>query len=246
MSLTLFVFRPEPGWSASAAAARKLDLQVAGHPLSRIEPVEWMVPNPRGFDAILAGSANVFRHGGEGLKRLAGLPVCAVGDTTAVTAREAGFAVERVGAGGLQNVLDGLPGSMTKLLRLCGERHVPLAAPAATSIVERVVYRAVDLQIESETRELMSDGGVVLLHSGETARHFAAECTRLAIDRAKLALVLIGPRLLEPVGCGWLGVHIAPTPEDGALLASAEILCKDALSPSGGRRTPGAAPDHGR
>jgi len=241
MTPRLFVFRPEPGWSATDDAARKLGLQVAGHPLSRIEPVVWIAPNPRGFDAILAGSANVFRHGGEGLEQLAQLPVFAVGDTTAAMAREAGFTVERVGTGGLQNVLDGLPGSMTKLLRLCGERRVPLAAPAALSIAERVVYRAVDLPIENETRALLAEGGVVLLHSGETARHFAAECTRLAIDRAKLAPVLIGPRLLKPVGRGWCALHIAPTPDDGALLASAEILCKDMLGAGGQAQGAGRA-----
>lgn len=227
MSATLFLFRPEPGWSASADAARQLGLQVAGHALSRIEAANWSVPNPRGFDALLAGSANVFRHGGEGLEQLVSLPVLAVGDTTAVMAREAGFTVERIGTGGLQAVLDSISPDKTKLLRLCGERHVPLAAPAATSISERVVYRAVDLPIEDETRTLLAEGGVVALHSGEAARHFAAECTRLAIDRARLALALIGPRLLRPTGFGWRGIQIAPTPDDGALLASAEILCKD-------------------
>ena len=245
MSRRLFVFRPEPGWSASAGAARERGLRVAGHPLSRIEPVAWPVPNPRTFDAILAGSANVFRHGGEGLGPLRELPVFAVGETTAAVARAAGFAVERVGAGGLQVLLDGMPGGVTKLLRLCGESRVPLAAPAATSIAERVVYRAVDLPIEPATQERLAGGGVVVLHSGETARHFAAECARLAIDRARLALVLIGPRLLKPAGQGWRGVHIAPTPDDGALLASAQILCKDALGMPGGRGTPDTAPDHG-
>lgn len=245
MSPTLFVFRPEPGWSASAAAARRRGLRVAGHPLSRIEPVEWAVADPGSFDAILAGSANVFRHGGEGLDRLRGLPVFAVGDATAKMAREAGFAVERVGAGGLQNVLDGVPDTMTRLLRLCGESRVPLATPAAAAISERVVYRAVDLPIEQITRERLAGGGVVLLHSGETARHFAAECDRLAIDRGGLALVVIGPRLLEPAGRGWLGVHIAPTLDNGALLASAEILCKDALTRPGGRGMPDTASHHG-
>lgn len=227
MSAPLFLFRPEPGWSASAAAAHRLGLQVAGHPLSRIEAMAWSAPNPRAFDAILAGSANVFRHGGEGLNELVKLPVLAVGETTAEAAREAGFAVQCVGTGGLQTVLDGLPRRMTKLLRLCGERRVPLAAPAALSIAERVVYRGVDLAVGNEACELLGGGGVVLLHSGETARHFAAECTRLAIDRSKLALVLIGPRLLKSAGSGWRGVHIASTPGDGALLASAELLCKD-------------------
>tara|TARA_R110002072_G_scaffold15856_44_gene63001 strand:- start:2495 stop:3223 length:729 start_codon:yes stop_codon:yes gene_type:complete len=239
MSATLFLFRPEPGWGASAAAARHRGLQVAGCPLSRIEPAEWTAPDPRAFDAILAGSANVFRHGGEGLGGLVDLPVFAVGETTGAMAREAGFAVERIGAGGLQTLVDGMPATMTRLLRLCGERRVPLAAPAATSIAERVVYRAIDLPIEDELRGRLAGGGVVLLHSGETARHFAAECARLAIDRSRLALVLIGPRLLGPAGDSWGAVHIAPAPDDGALLASAEILCKDMIGAGGHAQSAG-------
>jgi uroporphyrinogen-III synthase len=227
MSATLFVFRPEPGWSATINAARGLGLHVAGQPLSRIEPVAWIAPDPSGFDAILAGSANVFRHGGEGLARLTELAVFAVGETTAAAAREAGFTVERVGIGALQTLLDAMPAGERALLRLCGERRVPLAAPAAASISERVVYRAVDLPIGKEAEWRLREGGVVLLHSGETARHFAAECSRLEIDRAMLTLVLIGPRLREPVGDEWRGVHIAKSPDERALLASVEILCKD-------------------
>lgn len=245
MSAPLFMFRPEPGWRASATAARKLGLEVAGHPLSRIEPVAWTIPDPRGFDAVLAGSANVFRHGGAGLTQLVGLPVHAVGDTTAIAARETGFTVERVGSGGLQNVLDCLPENRARLLRLCGERHIPLVPPAAGTITERVVYRAVDLAIGHETRDRLAAGGVVVLHSGETARQFAAECTSLAIDRSRLALVLIGARLIKPVGTGWREVHIAPTPEDGALLASAQNVCKEPLSPVRGRWTSGTGSDHG-
>ena len=227
MSATLFVFRPAPGWSATADAARELGLHVAGQPLSRIESAGWAAPDPSSFDAILVGSANVFRHGGEGLAQLTRLPVFAVGETTAATARAAGFAVERVGSGGLQTLLDGLQPVRCRFLRLCGERRVPLAAPSGTAIVERVVYRAVDLPVERETRDQLAKGGVVVLHSGETARHFVAESTRLAIDRAKLTLVLIGPRLLERVGEGWRAVHIAPSADESALLASAEILCKE-------------------
>ncbi|OBX20796.1 hypothetical protein A9995_03690 [Erythrobacter sp. QSSC1-22B] len=226
MSAALFVFRPEPGWGASAQVARTRDLRVFGQPLSRIEAVEWTVPDPRGFDAIIVGSANAFRHGGEGLARLVHLPVFAVGATTAAMAREAGFAVERVGAGGLQPLLDGMSPNKTKLLRLCGERRVALAVPGATSITERVVYRAIDLEIGAEVRARLAEGGVVVLHSGETARQFAAQCTRHSIDRRGLTLVLIGPRLLRPVGEGWQAVHIAPAPDEAALLASAEFLCK--------------------
>lgn len=63
MNLPLVVIRPEPGNTATCASARALGLEAIAAPLFEIEPVGWDVPDER-FDAILAGSANVFRHAG--------------------------------------------------------------------------------------------------------------------------------------------------------------------------------------
>ena len=113
--------RPEPGLSATISHGAALGLEITGCPLSRIEPVQWDAPDPAAFDALLAGSANIFRHGGASLARLRDLPVLAVGATTATAAREAGFCVARTGRGGLQNLLDDLalePDSPKRFLRL--------------------------------------------------------------------------------------------------------------------------------
>ena len=83
----LIVIRPEPGCSATVAAGRAAGLDVHGHPLIAIRPRSWQTPDPAQFDALLAGSANVFRHGGPGLAGLKRLPVYAVGETTAAAAR---------------------------------------------------------------------------------------------------------------------------------------------------------------
>jgi uroporphyrinogen-III synthase len=226
MTGALFALRPEPGLAQTLAAGRALGLEMFGAPLFGIEPVAWHAPDPAGFDALLAGSANTFRHGGSQLARLARLPVHAVGGATAQGAREAGFAVERIGEGELQAMLDADP-EPRKFLRLAGERHVAVRPPAGVEIATVVVYRSVPRPIASELAERLREGGVVLLHSGEAAAHFARECDRLAIDRAPLAIAALAPRIAEAAGQGWRRVATAAARTDGALLALARDMWQE-------------------
>lgn len=224
MSRPAFLLRPEPGWSASAAATGSIGLKVQGEPLARVEAVAWQIPDRR-FDGLLVGSANVFRHGGQVLEILRDLPVHCVGETTADAARASGFTVETVGHGGLAKVLNSLAGRRLKLLRPCGEARLALDPPAGIEVTDAVVYRLRNIPISSALAQDLGRGGVVLLHSAELARHFAAECERLALSRDRLELVLIGPRLVPAAGDGWRAIHIAERPDDAALLALAAQVC---------------------
>ena len=224
MSRAAFLLRPEPGWSASAAAARSIGLKVEGEPLAEVESVGWRVPEQR-FDGLLVGSANVFRHGGRLLEELHDLPVHCVGETTADAARENGFTVETVGHGGLANVLNSLASRALKLLRPCGEARIALETPPGIEVTDAIVYRLRHLPIPPALAENLGRGGVVLLHSAELARHFGEECERLDLSRARLDAVLIGPRLLPAAGTGWRAIHIADRPDDAALLALAAQVC---------------------
>lgn len=231
MTRPVFLLRPEPGWSASAAAARDIGLEVTGEPLSSVVSVPWSAPTPGGIDkpdGLLVGSANVFRHGGAGLDALRHLPIHCVGETTAQAARAAGFAVETTGKGGLSGVLETLKGRRLRLLRLCGEARIPLDPPEGIAIEERVVYRLEHRAIGPELAAKLEKGGVVLLHSAELARHFASECSRLEVPRGALEPVLIGPRLAPAVGSGWHAVHIADRPDDATLLALVAQMCSKA------------------
>lgn len=223
--LPVIVVRPEPGNAATLAAARELGLAAQGFPLFDIAPVAWNCPDPAGFDGLLAGSANVFRHGGPGLSTLSSLPVHVVGQTTAEAASEAGFALGSVGEGGLQVVLDRLPGQ--RLLRLAGEDHIPLTSPAGTSITTRVVYAARALALPAALAKVLEEPALVLLHSGEAARQFAAECDRSGIDRSMIALACLAPRIAGMAGTGWNCAAIAPERSDGALLALAVQMCQN-------------------
>ncbi|MCT2558931.1 uroporphyrinogen-III synthase [Tsuneonella sp. YG55] len=224
MSRPLVILRPEPGCSQTLAAARERGLEATGAPLFAIEPVAWNPPDADTADALLVGSANVFRHGGGALDAVRPLPVWAVGDVTAAAARDAGFSVERTGRGGLQSLLAGAASGMT-LLRLAGEVHVDLAPPAGVALVERVVYRAVPLPLDAAAAGILRGGAVVLAHSAEAARHLASECDRLAIARDLVAVAALGARIAVAAGPGWRAVRVAPENTDSALLALAADMC---------------------
>ncbi len=225
MTRPVVVLRPQPGCLSTVAEARALGLDTIEAPLFAIEPVPWSAPDPSGFDGILAGSANAFRCGGDALSSLTSLPVHAVGEHTAQAAREVGFTVGTRGEGGLQGVLDGVPGP-ARLLRLAGEARVALHPPTGVENVERVVYRAAPLPLSPEAVSAFRWGAIALLHSAEAARHFARECDRLALDRSRIAIAALGPRIAAAAGEGWQSVASADRPADDRLLALAQSLCQ--------------------
>lgn len=226
MNRALALLRPEPGWSASAAAARDMGLEVVGHPLFDSEALAWRLP-AGDFDALLVGSAAVFRHGGPQLAGLGRLPVHAVGESTATAARAAGFAVKETGAGGLQDLLDAAAGQTIHFLRLGGEERVELIPHPGQGVTELAVYRLIPRPFEPDfAAALDARRPLVALHSAAAARRFGAEVDRLGIARGTLFLIALGPRIAKAAGLGWAAVHLADTPSEAALLAKAAALCK--------------------
>lgn len=223
----LVVIRPEPGCSATVAAAKALGLEAHGVPLFEVGPRSWDIPAPEAFDALLVGSANVFRFGGAGLATLAKLPVLAVGETTATAARAAGFTVAATGSTGLQALIDTLGPGKHRLLRLTGEERVPLKLPRGVTMVERVVYASRALPMPEELIALLRARAVVALHSAEAARHLAAQCVSHRIARSGLRLVALSPRIGAAAGEGWSELAAPPLPDDQALLAMARQMCQE-------------------
>ena len=221
MAGRIFVLRPEPGLASSMKRGRTLGLPMEAMPLSHAEPVGWERPDAP-FDGILIGSANGLRHAGEALADLTDLPVYAVGQATADAARALGFAIAATGAGGLQPLVDGLPGDRPlSLLRLAGAEHLPLAAPRHVSIATVVTYAIVHRPLGEPEVATLGEGGVVLLHSGASARHFDAECGRTGVDRANLSLAALAPRIGASLSEGWKSLQVAASPDDAALLSLA-------------------------
>jgi uroporphyrinogen-III synthase len=224
MSLPIIAIRPEPGGSATVAAAATTGLEVVSWPLFAVEARDWETPPPAAFDALLLGSANAVRHFGPELADWQGKPAYAVGSTTAAAARDAGLAIAAVGQGGLQDLLDTLAGPL-RLLRVAGEEHVPLVAPPDVTIETRIAYATVAQPLSSERAARLTAGALVLLHSAAAARHFAAECDRCKVPRAQVALAAMGPRIAAAAGGGWRAIEVAATASEPALLALARQMC---------------------
>lgn len=224
MMLPIIAIRPEPGCAATVAAGQALGLAIEPHPLFAIVPCAWHGPDAAGIDALLIGSANAFRHGGAGLEQYRGRPAHVVGQATADAARAAGFVVAGLGHGGLQQVLDTVPPGLV-LLRLAGEDHVPLAAPAGVRIVTRVAYASRARQLSAALATRLAAGALVLLHSAAAAAHLAAECDRCGVPRGAVRLAALGPRIAQAAGVGWADLRSAAEPRDASLLALAQEMC---------------------
>lgn len=194
-------------------------MPVHGLALSKVAPCAWECPDPREFDGLLIGSANVFEHGGDQLERLKHLPVLAVGRRTALAAEDAGFTVELTGSGGLQALIDWSGEGSRKLLRLAGYDNVDLQTPAQMSMDVRVVYRVEHLPLDLGEVPDFADHPIILLYSAKSAAHWRAECDRLDVPVEKATIVALGPRIAEAAGNGWAGVHIAERPDEASLLA---------------------------
>lgn len=224
--LPLLILRPEPGNAASVAAAHALGIaEVIGAPLFAIAPVAWQAPDPADYAAILAGSANLFRHGGQDLAALTTLPVVTVGAETARVAREAGFTVGFSGEGSLQDVAAGLPAG--RYLRLSGSDPVPLTLREGLVVDTVTVYAAKALPLSGEAAGMLNYPCVVALHSGEAARHFAQECARLGLPRSAVKLACLAPRIAAMASQGWQAVEISAMRRDQPLLALAAQMCKN-------------------
>ena len=232
----VLAIRPEPGLSSTLALGRQMGLTMHGFALSRVTAVEWELPSLARFDALLIGSANAMRLGGENLAKLTHLPVHAVGEATANEARAAGFTVERLGKGGLQTVIDAVEPPV-HYLRLVGNEYVDLNLPKGVSFEPVQVYEVRPRAFLDPHLELLNKDIIVLLHSAAMTRQFVTECDRLEVDRNRITLAAMGERIAAPARRSsgaeikqglendWAAIHICKEPSDVALLAMVGELC---------------------
>ena len=223
----VIVIRPQPGCNSTVDAAEDLGLEAFGFPLFIVQPVDWDPPEPDSVDALLIGSANAVRHAGAALSAFRGKPAYAVGETTAQAARAAELDVLATGEGGLQSVLELVQNRHRKLLRLTGEARVDLTPPDGVTITERIVYRSEPQPMSDALAEMLKQPALILLHSGEAARHFAEQCDIHGIDRSSIQLAAMAPRVAEAAGSGWARLATAKQPNDDALLALADEMCQE-------------------
>ncbi len=222
----IIVLRPQPGATATAQALRTAGYDPLVCPLFRIEQVGWTPADANAYDALLVGSANVFRHGGPALADLKELPVYAVGGKTARMALDLGFRVHGQGQGGLAALLPMLAeDGHLHILRLAGEDHVDLPS-TRLAIDTRIVYRSRALPMPNTLEEALQSPAVVLLHSARAAQHFAQLVDAAGLGRGHISLALFAPALVGAAGEGWAAVRVAATTDDRALLDAAAALCQ--------------------
>ena len=211
----LLVLRPEPGATATVERARERGLDAAAIPLFEIEPLAWDPPEPAGFDGLLLTSANAVRQAGPRLEELRGLPVYAVGQATAVAARDAGFDIAASGGADVERLLQSIEADL-KLLHLCGEDHKRVEA--RQQITSIPVYRA---RAKDSVDLSTARNAVALIHSPRAGQRFA----ELVTNRGSISIAAISAGAARAAGEGWSSVDSAEAPTDEALLALAVRLC---------------------
>ncbi|WP_341208622.1 uroporphyrinogen-III synthase [uncultured Sphingomonas sp.] len=203
------VLRPEPGNARTCAALAAAGIAPVAVPLFEAVPLAWSPPDPVAYDALLLTSAQAVRLAGDGLARLAGLPVIAVGGATADVARAAGLDVAIVGNGDAAAAV-ARAGAFPRLLHLAGREHV--AQPGVATIT---VYASEPLPVPSDALAAAIDG-VAMLHSARAAARFALLTNDLPRGRVRIAA--LSPAIAAAAGSGWACVIVAGQPNDRALI----------------------------
>ncbi|MBN8816004.1 MAG: uroporphyrinogen-III synthase [Sphingomonas sp.] len=219
MSRAVAVLRPEPGNAATVARVEAAGLTAIRLPLFDVRAVDWTVPDPDRFDALILTSANAPRLAGPGLDALVRLPVFAVGPATAAAARTRGLTIAATGDGdGAEIVATLTERGFTRALLLGGrERRVHAGGVVAEAIT---VYASDPLPMDPAGIASLA-GAVALLHSARAAERLAS---LVGDARASIRLAAISDAVAAGAGPGWAGVAAAAMPDDASLVALARRL----------------------
>ena len=102
-----------------------------------------------------------------------------------------------------------------------------LVPPPDVVVAECTVYASEPCPMPGSLIDILRNGALVMLHSGEAARHFSAQCDIHEVDRSGVAIAALAPRIAEVAGDGWHSLETAATPRDQALLALAQRMCQN-------------------
>lgn len=226
----VLVTRQEPEASATVARLAALGLHGIATPMLSIEAVPARLPPSRAVQAVVLGSINAVRHLPT---RLRSLPVLAVGDATAETARARGFANVESASGDARDLAALAsrrcdPAGAPLLLATARGAGGPLAADLRRlgfRVLRRVTYRARPLPVLPEAAAAaLAKGrvGHVMFFSGSAARVFGrvARARRLTHTLPGVTALAISPAaaaIIAPLGFG--AVLSAARPDQESMLA---------------------------
>lgn len=216
----VIVLRPEPGNRATVTRLAETGVDAIAMPLFAVHPLDWTVPDPADFDALILTSANAVRWAGDGLAVLKALPAYTVGEATATAARSADIDVMTTGSDDATALLTMARGAgVTRALHRCGrESTITPGTPAANIVRQSVaVYASDAVPVPPRALATMIDG-IALLHSPRAARHLAALIDMAGFDRQRITLAALSPAVAAAAGDGWQAIWTAPVPTDPALI----------------------------
>ena len=219
MTKPLAVLRPEPGNTATADRVEALGLQAIRLPLFAVRALSWTPPDLADHDALLLTSTNALRFAGLDLADLLSLPVLAVGEKTAETARQAGFDVMAAGnADAAAMLVLASARGLSRVLHLGGrDRAIEPHGPVTRAIP---VYASEEVLVAAEWIERLR-GATAMLHSARAAARLGDLVEAHGIARSEIAIAALSPAVAAAAGTGWANIAIAAAPTDAALLAAA-------------------------
>jgi uroporphyrinogen-III synthase len=246
--MAILVTRPQSDNVSTTAALRAMGFEVLSAPMLRFEPVAFQSDDSEArFGAVIVTSANALRavEGQAALKRLHDLPLFAVGERTAQTARDIGFR-NVVSADGDATALRELMLARVRaktlkknstLLYLAGAdlaRDLPSElGERGFNVVTQTTYRMAPIEsLPRDVCDAFAGHGVeaVLHYSRRSARAFlnaarsgGVEISALAIPQCCLSEAVAA--ILRDAGAAQ--VMVARTPDEKALF---EVLPR-ALKP---------------
>lgn len=227
----LLVTRPEPDASETAARLRALDIEPVIDPMLFARTLNTTLPAADGFAALALTSANALRalHDRGEIPRLRKLPVYAVGDRTAATAREFGFAEVFSAQGNVDDLVAllakaGVDGPV--LYATARQQSADLAkalAPHGVMVITAAVY---EMNPASRLTVQLGDCDGALFYSRRTAETFA----RLApeSDRGRPGMLCLSEAVAEPLlAAHFVRVSLADYPSEEAMMALALSFARD-------------------
>jgi uroporphyrinogen-III synthase len=223
MTRPVIILRPEPGNRETEIRAQALGLETVSIPLFVVAPVDWEIPNPNDYDAVLMTSANAARHGGQGLQRFTRMHLFVVGEATEAVARAAGFATISTGSGDVSQLFGQSPPQ--RLLHFCGTEVTAFDHPDIW-IDPRIVYQSRAIEPRADWSLQLARPSIALIHSARAGVRFSEIIKHCGGDQSSISLVAISAKAGDAAGIGWERVAVAANPRDEAMLDLARQIAR--------------------
>lgn len=238
--MAVLVTRPRPDDEATAAALRERGFEVLLAPMLRFEPVAFQDDADTRYGAVIVTSANALRGIEPHLKasRLLKLPLFAVGEHTAASARGVGFENVIAANGDASQLRDLVLASVkTKTLKKASPLLYLAGADLARdlsgelgergfTVVTQTTYRmAAVSDLPREVCDAFVAGAIeaVLHYSRRSARAFLEAARTAGVEISALAIrqCCISDRVATVVrDAGATQVVVAASPDENALFAA--------------------------